>query len=51
VADVTIRNESTSEEREVPEQAVPFFANQEHWVVLDKAGRKAAHQPTTEKKD
>jgi hypothetical protein len=49
VADVTIRNESTSEERVVPEEAVPFFVNQEHWVVLDKAGRKAAHQPTASK--
>ena len=44
MADRTIRNVSTLEEREVPEEAVPFFVNQENWVLLDSAGRKAANQ-------
>lgn len=51
MADKRIRNESTFEEKDIPEEAVPFFVNQENWVLVDAAGRKAAHQPTTEKKD
>jgi hypothetical protein len=38
VADVTIRNPSTLEERTVDVEAVPFFVNQ-GYVVLDSAGR------------
>lgn len=44
MADVTIRNPQTLEERDVDETAIPFFPN---WVVLDKAGRVKAHQPAT----
>jgi len=44
VADRTIKNTSTEEERVVDETAVPFFVNQENWVLLDSAGRKAANQ-------
>lgn len=55
MANRTIRNESSLEEREVDELSLPFFLNQEGWVLVDAAGRKAAHQPTTssttEKKD
>ena len=50
-ADVTIRNESTGEERTVPAGAVAFFTNpQSGFVVLDAAGRKKAAQPNTENK-
>jgi hypothetical protein len=46
VADKTIRNPNTLEERVVDETALPFFVNSEQpWELLDAAGRKAAHQP------
>jgi len=46
---VTLRHPKTLVERTVAKSAVKFFPDYE---VLDKSGRKAAHQPTTtEKKD
>lgn len=48
MADKTIRNPNTLEERVVDETAVPFFPG---WELLDSAGRKAAHQPTTTTKE
>ena len=51
MADKTLRKPTTLEEVTVDESAVPFFVNQ-GYEVLDSAGRKSPHQPTTsEKKD
>lgn len=50
---VTIRRQSTGEEREIPAAAVPFFTNQ-GYVVLDSAGRvnpKATSAPSTDSKE
>jgi hypothetical protein len=43
---VTIRHKTTGEERTVARDAVPFFPD---WELLDKAGRRAANQPTAPK--
>lgn len=45
-----LRNPSTLHEREVPDEAVPFFVNQ-GYVVLDAAGRVKAQQSTTTASD
>ena len=48
---VTIRS-SRGEVLEVPRGALPGFLNDDRgFVVLDSAGRKASHQPTTTAKD
>ena len=47
-AEVTIRNESTGEEKSIPKGAVPFFVNDASWVELTSAGhRKPASTSTT----
>jgi len=45
---VTIRHKQTQRERQVAKSAVGFFPDYE---VLDKAGRRAASQPTTPSKE
>lgn len=52
MADKTIRNPNTLEERVIDESAVPFFVNDEQpWVLLDSAGRKAAQQTPAASKE
>lgn len=46
---VTIRHRTTGAERTVAKSAVAYFATE--YDVLDKAGRKAANQPTTPQKE
>ena len=47
--EVTIRNESTGEEKTVPRGAVPFFVNDPSWVELTAAGHRKPSTGTTTK--
>jgi hypothetical protein len=42
---VTIRHPGTRQEQTVARRSLPFFPG---WELLDKTGRKAARQPTTD---
>lgn len=52
---VQIRYEPTREVREIHRDAIPFFTNQEGWVVLKSDGsvnpKPAAHGTNADKKD
>ena len=48
---VTLKNEATGATWTTTRAAVRFFTTQPNVVVLDAAGRKKAHQPTTDVKE
>lgn len=48
-AEVTIKNESTGEERTVPRGAVAFFVNDPSWVELTAAGHRKPATTSTAK--